>query len=142
MLKKPFSCHGCPAHEVGEGYVPGGGDTTAKIALVGQGPGKTEAWAGEPFVGPSGSMLDEWLRKAGIKRNKCWVDNVVRCWLPRNRAPRKGEVEHCTRVHLRQGLAKLENLKVVVPVGTVAIKHFMGPEAGESAVGAITRMEL
>lgn len=82
------------------------------------------------------------MREAGIKREETWVDNTVRCWLPKNRAPRKAEVQHCTRVYLRQDLAKLKELAVVVPVGTVAIKHFMGPEAGESAVGAITRREL
>jgi DNA polymerase len=142
MLEKPFTCRGCPAYDVGDGYVPGGGNLHAKIALVGQGPGKTEAWCGEPFVGPSGSMLNDWLAAAEIKRAKCWIDNVVRCWLPKNRAPRKDEIAHCTRVHLRPGLGKLEKLKVVVPVGTVAIKHFMGPEAGESAVGAITQVEL
>ena len=142
MLEKPFTCHGCPAREVGEGYVPGGGNPNASIALVGQGPGKTEAHLAEPFVGPSGNILNDWLAQAGIKRNKCYVDNVVRCWLPKNRAPRKAEVQHCTRVHLRPALGKLEKLKVVVPVGTVAIKHFMGPDATESAVGAVVRMEL
>ena len=142
MLDKPFTCRGCPAFDVGDGYVPGGGNPLAKIALVGQGPGKTEAHLGEPFVGPSGSMLEDWLREAEIKRKGCWVDNVVRCWLPGNRVPRKAEVAHCTRVHLRPALSKLEHLKVVVPVGTVAIKHFMGPDATESAVGAIVRMEL
>jgi DNA polymerase len=142
MLEKPLTCHGCPALEVGKGYVPGEGPATARIALVGQGPGKTEAWAGAPFVGPSGNMLDGWLREAGIKRSRCWVDNVVRCWMPGNRAPRKKEVEFCTAAHLRPQLKKLEKLKTVVPVGVVAIKHFMGPEGNDSAVGAVARGEL
>lgn len=140
MLPKPTSCQGCPAYQLGSGYVPGTGPQDAVLALVGQGPGEVEAHMGTPFSGPSGFRLDTWLASAKIIRSKIWVDNAVRCWLPDNREPTAQERTYCTTHHLWKQLASLPNLKVVVTVGTTATKAFL-PKAGEKTLGAAIPLE-
>ncbi len=50
--------------------------TPCKIALIGEAPGEREVARGQPFVGPSGSLLDAMLRTAEIVRDDCLVTNV------------------------------------------------------------------
>lgn len=118
---KPESCAGCPALTAGRSFVRATGPSSARIALVGQGPGEDEAWAGVPFVGRSGVTLSRWLARAGIDRTACHVSNVVWCWLPKNRPPSVAEVAHCER-HWQPPLQQLPDLRVVVPIGIPAIK--------------------
>lgn len=47
-----------------------------KIAIVGEAWGKEEAEVGQPFVGPSGRILNGMLRQVGIERSECLVTNV------------------------------------------------------------------
>lgn len=141
-LAKPSSCAGCPAYDLGKGYVPGRGPLGARIALLGQGPGEVEYHLGEPFVGPSGQLLDRQLARARLHRSELWVDNVVRCWLPRNRAPTQREADHCQRAHWGPALEQLAELKVLVTAGVAATKPFLGSKAGEATFGTVFQVEL
>ena len=47
-----------------------------KLAIVGEAPGFYEDQNREPFVGPSGSVLNHFLREAGIDRSECYITNV------------------------------------------------------------------
>ncbi len=60
--------------------VNGYGPTPSAICLIGQRPGKVEAYRGRPFVGPSGQMLDDYLLAASIDRAACYTTNVVRTY--------------------------------------------------------------
>lgn len=60
--------------------INGYGPTPAPICLIGQRPGKVEAYRGRPFVGPSGEMLSDYLLAAGIDKATCYVTNVVRTY--------------------------------------------------------------
>lgn len=144
MLPKPEACEGCPAQHVGLGYVPGEGPQEATIALVGQGPGKVEAHVGRPFVGPSGDKLrNGWLPRASINPHTCYIDNVVRCWLPGDREPTKRERDFCTRTYLYPTLARLPHLRVVVPLGAPAARALLGREKlVDGTVGAATLITL
>lgn len=53
------------------------GPADARIMLIGEAPGEKEEEVGLPFVGPSGRVLDGILRDAGIKRENCYITNVV-----------------------------------------------------------------
>src|SRR5712692_6236097 len=63
----------------GLGPVPGNGDPHARLVLVGEAPGETEARQGRPFVGAAGRLLDEALAKAGLARDEIWTTNTVKC---------------------------------------------------------------
>jgi DNA polymerase-1 len=67
--------------------VLGKGNPKADIMLVGEAPGMTEAYTGQPFVGNSGKCLDNILELAGLKRSDIYITNVCKCW------PCEGEVK-------------------------------------------------
>lgn len=59
-------------------YVPGNGNPTANIMLVGEAPGADEERSRQPFVGVAGHELDRMLHDAGIGRHDCFTTNVSR----------------------------------------------------------------
>jgi uracil-DNA glycosylase family 4 len=65
-------------------YIAGIGPLEPELMIIGEAPGKHEDEQGKPFVGPSGSILDDCLYKAGAKRNECYITNVVKYRPPMN----------------------------------------------------------
>lgn len=65
-------------------YVPGIGGYNPKLMIIGEAPGRYENEQMQPFVGPTGQMLNEYLYKAGISRNDCYLTNVVKYQPPFN----------------------------------------------------------
>ncbi len=59
-------------------YVPPSGSRNAKIAVVGEGPGRDELAALEPFVGDAGGKLDKILFAVGINRSECFLTNATK----------------------------------------------------------------
>jgi uracil-DNA glycosylase len=102
--------------------VPGEGDETAEVMLVGEAPGASEDKQGRPFVGRAGRFLDELLAEAGLDRASVFITNVVKARPPGNRDPRADEVEHWMPV-LEAQLA-LVAPRLVVPLGRHALAHF------------------
>src|SRR5215510_991816 len=73
-------------------YVPGTGPSSAKLAIIGIAPGIEEVKAGQPFVGPSGNLLKQDLKDAGISKEDCYVTNVFKHLLPDNEFKRYQEI--------------------------------------------------
>jgi len=73
--------------------VIGSGDLKAKIIFIGEAPGKKESQTGEPFCGASGKMLDNLLKSIKLDRNSVYITNVVKDRPPKNRDPKKQEIE-------------------------------------------------
>ena len=71
-------CRGCDLWAVGTQTVFGEGPRDADLMFVGEQPGDQEDRAGEPFVGPSGRLLDAALDAAGIDRARVYVTNAVK----------------------------------------------------------------
>jgi uracil-DNA glycosylase family 4 len=99
----------------------GEGNTGAKLMLIAQAPGENEDREGKMFIGPSGKVLDELLREAGISREEIYMTNLVKCMLPKYRKPKQDEIKICGS-YLDEEI-KLINPKVLVPLGYYAIKH-------------------
>jgi uracil-DNA glycosylase family 4 len=57
----------------------GQGSPTAELMFVGEGPGFHEDRRGQPFVGPSGQLLNRLLGEIGLRREDVYITNVVRC---------------------------------------------------------------
>jgi len=104
--------------------VNGVGPVDADVMLVGEAPGQTEDEVGKPFVGRSGSILDEALENAGFQRDEVRITNCVRCRPPENRDPYVGERERC-RGHLTNELRTVKP-EVVVPLGRIPVEEFVG----------------
>ena len=84
----------CPLAAGRTQVVFGVGDPQAELLFVGEGPGREEDLAGEPFVGRSGKLLDRlMLEEIGLTRDQCYIANVVKCRPPQNRNPAPDEIE-------------------------------------------------
>ena len=142
---KHHRCSGCPYETKGKGYVPGLGPADAKVALIGQGPGRDELAVGKPFVGAAGRRLDIQLSKAGIPRRLCWIDNVTRCRIVvrgQDVAPAKA-VEECKERHwLAELHAREASLDCVVAIGTAAARALVGSWYSDRAAGTVMEVEL
>jgi DNA polymerase len=118
------ACERCPELvESRSRIVNGVGPDDADVVFVGEGPGATEDEEGEPFVGRSGSVLDEALRDAGLSRRDVRITNCVRCRPPENRDPTTEELGNC-RAFLE---AELQSVgpDVVVTLGKVPSQHLL-----------------
>lgn len=107
--------------------VPGTFPAGADVLLVGEAPGAEEDLDGVPFVGRSGRLLDSLLVEAGLDRSRVAVANVLKCRPPRNRTPRRSEVERCRPWLVRQ--VELADPAVVVALGGTAAAWFLGTGA-------------
>jgi uracil-DNA glycosylase family 4 len=102
--------------------VPGAGNATAEVVIVGEAPGAAEDASGLPFVGNAGKLLDRLLEEAGLVRADVFVTNVVKARPPGNRDPRPDEVAH----HWPWLQAQLDVLRprLIVPLGRHALGRF------------------
>ncbi len=103
--------------------VNGTGPADADLVFVGEAPGANEDEQGEPFVGRSGSVLDDALRDEGLAREDVRITNCVRCRPPENRDPTTEEREHC-REYLEAELDLLAP-EVIVTLGKVPSEHLL-----------------
>ena len=117
-------CQGCPLADVGEGYCYGEGPEEATVLLLGEALGAEEARQARPFVGGAGRVLNMLLGKAGVKRSRLYVTNVVRCRPPGNRTPTEKEIRECGQRHNLHSL--LTKFNLVVPMGNVALYAVAG----------------
>lgn len=67
------------------------GDPESKLVILGEAPGAQEDEAGMPFVGPSGKLVNETLKKVGFAGDP-YITNVVLRRPPGNRTPTSDEV--------------------------------------------------
>ncbi len=104
--------------------VNGVGRADAELLFVGEGPGANEDKEGEPFVGRSGSVLDEALADAGVSRETVRITNCVRCRPPDNRDPHSEELSNC-REFLEREINAVDPT-VLVTLGKVPSEHLLG----------------
>jgi DNA polymerase len=117
-------CTDCPRLVDSRSQIVNGvGPTDAQLVFVGEGPGANEDEEGEPFVGRSGTVLDDALDNAGLAREAVRITNSVRCRPPENRDPRSGELDNCRR-HLATELAAVDPA-VVVALGKVPAQNLL-----------------
>jgi len=57
--------------------VKGEGPGDAQIVVVGEAPGDEEIRQGRPFCGTAGQFLDGMLVEAGIRREACYITNIL-----------------------------------------------------------------
>ena len=124
-LHEEIRTHGGCGFEICEAatnIVPGEGNPSAEVMLVGEAPGASEDKQGRPFVGRAGKLLDQLLEAAGLVRDDVFITNVVKARPPGNRDPKADEVAHYLP-WLEQQLALIAP-SVIIPVGRHALAHF------------------
>jgi len=130
-------CTRCPLHRGRTLAVPGEGPADADIMFVGEGPGFQEDQQGRPFVGPAGSLLNELLQQAGLRRERVFIANLVKCRPPGNREPTPDEVLAC-RDYLNAQIA-LINPSVICTLGRPALQTLVDPQASISREHGVPR---
>jgi DNA polymerase len=125
-------CRGCDLYRDATQAVMGSGEPDAALVLLGEQPGDREDVAGEPFVGPAGSVLDRALAEAGITPESTFVTNAVKHFRFERRgkqrihkSPSRGQVIACSPLLSAE-------LRAVRPRGVV----LLGGTAGKAVYGS------
>ena len=124
-------CQKCKLCKARKNIVFGTGNKTARIMFIGEGPGADEDMQGEPFVGKAGKLMNMAFDIVGIKREDVYIANIVKCRPPANRNPEDDEAEACLN-YLRNQVM-LVKPKIIVLLGSVALKNILGKEYGITA---------
>ena len=103
LARRGSVCTACALRTTRTNVVFGEGNAEAPLMLIGEGPGQNEDATGRPFVGRSGSLLDECLRENSILRKHVYICNVIRCRACmieagrlKNRPPTPDEANACS----------------------------------------------
>ncbi|MGD0894980.1 MAG: uracil-DNA glycosylase [Acidimicrobiales bacterium] len=129
LEREALCCVACPLAGSRTTVVFSAGDPGARLMFVGEGPGRDEDLAGEPFVGRSGRLLDRLIaEEIGLARGDCYIANVVKCRPPNNRDPLPDEVAACR--HFLAGQVDLVAPAVVVTLGNFAAHALLGSAEG------------
>jgi DNA polymerase len=123
------SCTACKLCEGRRQTVFGVGHERAHWMIVGEAPGEQEDKQGEPFVGPSGRLLDNMLRAIGLTRGaaeparQVYIANTVKCRPPGNRNPAPDELACCEPFLIRQ--VQLVQPKIILAMGRFAVQRLL-----------------
>jgi uracil-DNA glycosylase family 4 len=124
IASEVISCPLCKLSRSRINAVPGQGQLSSKIILIGEAPGKNEDEQGKPFVGAAGRVLNQALEKADIKKDEVFITNVVKCRPPGNRVPENDERSIC-RQYLYREISLIEP-KIICILGSTAYSSILG----------------
>lgn len=125
------NCSKCKLCTTRTNIVFGVGNKVAGIMMIGEGPGADEDKQGIPFVGRAGQLMNKAFEGIGINRDEIYIANIVKCRPPQNRVPEQDEAEACLD-YLRNQVV-LVNPKIIVLLGSTALKNILGKEYGITA---------
>jgi len=120
LRREVENCKKCPLWKTRKKPVFGEGPVDAEIMLIGLGPGYHENIEGRPFVGAAGKLLDKLLELAGLDRTEVYITNVMKCYLPENKANEE-EIEACTPYLDKQ--IEIIQPRIMVALGNVAAEY-------------------
>ena len=117
-------CKRCKLAPCRTNLVFGVGSPQARLAFVGEAPGRDEDLKGEPFVGRAGQLLTEIITKGmRLRREDVYICNVIKCRPPENRNPEPDEVASCEPFLIRQ--LELIKPEVIVALGKFAVQTLL-----------------
>jgi DNA polymerase len=117
-------CTRCALHKGRHKIVFADGSPTARLMFVGEGPGADEDAQGLPFVGRAGQLLNNMITAMGLKREECYIANVVKCRPPGNRTPEPEEANTCSPFLFKQ--IDVVRPQVLVALGATAATYLLG----------------
>ena len=114
------NCKKCDLWKGRNNAVFGEGNEDAAVMLIGLGPGYHENQQGRPFVGAGGKLLNKLLALAGLKREEVYIANIIKSYLPDNKAT-KEQIAACTPYLDKQ--IEIIKPKTIILLGNVAVKY-------------------
>ncbi|HLQ58535.1 MAG TPA: uracil-DNA glycosylase [Gemmatimonadales bacterium] len=126
------ACRKCKLCEARTNTVPGEGPATARLVVIGEGPGRTEDETGRPFVGRAGELLTKILEAIKLPRDQVFICNVVKCRPPENRLPQYDEIAACLPFLYRQ--IELVKPTVILAMGGTAAQSLLNTKQSLGAL--------
>jgi uracil-DNA glycosylase family 4 len=136
LSAKEVGCEFCPLNTVPGIHKVIGTVHGRDVFIWGMAPGPDENREGREFIGKSGKLLWQELKRVGISREMCDVQNVVRCYPAdrdedeypalKMRNPTAEEI-HCCSIYTKRALEK-QQAKVHLVFGEIAAKALLGSE--------------
>jgi len=126
-----INCKKCKLCSNRKNIVFGIGKKDTDLMFIGEGPGADEDEQGIPFVGKAGKLMNMAFDGVGINREDVYIANIVKCRPPSNRNPEDDEAIACLN-YLRNQVM-LVKPKIIVLLGSVALKNILGKEYGITA---------
>lgn len=120
-------------------YVPGYGSATAKMIIVGEAPGEMEEKQLQPLVGPTGMMVQEMVKNAGMSWDSVYRTNVVKVRPPGNDITRLKELGKSIDDYIDQLWAEINAIKpnIVLALGNTALEALTGERGIQKWRGSI-----
>ena len=132
LEKSILECKKCRLCTNRTNIVFGQGNKKARLMFIGEGPGADEDKQGIPFVGKAGQLMNNAFQALEINREDVYIANRVKCRPPSNRVPEDDEVQTCLN-YLRNQVILIKP-KIIVLLGSTALKNILGKEYGITAV--------
>ena len=132
LEKSILDCKKCRLCTNRTNIVFGQGNKKARLMFIGEGPGADEDKQGIPFVGKAGQLMNNAFQALEINREDVYIANIVKCRPPSNRVPEDDEGQTCLN-YLRNQVILIKP-KIIVLLGSTALKNILGKEYGITAV--------
>jgi DNA polymerase len=140
-------CQKCNIAKYVRNRVFGDGNVKSKIVLVGEAPGMDEDKRGRVFVGNAGQILRKCLLAAGLKPERLFIANILKCHPPEtldppsgNRTPSVKEMINCVPFLKRQ--LDIIDPKIIVALGNTAGSGLLRPEIKKVTVTSMFGQEF
>jgi DNA polymerase len=114
-------CSKCILSSTRNNIVFGSGNISSRLFFIGEAPGAQEDKQGTPFVGRAGKLFDSLLSSINLNRNDVYVANILKCRPPKNRNPKRNEIQQCTP-YLKQQLHIIQP-DIISSMGNFATKY-------------------
>jgi DNA polymerase len=121
LTKTISQCSKCTLSISRNNVVIGSGKISSQLFFIGEAPGAQEDKHGIPFVGRAGKLFDTLLSSIDLNRTDVYVANILKCRPPKNRNPKRNEIQHCTS-YLEQQI-KIIQPSIISPMGNFATKY-------------------
>jgi uracil-DNA glycosylase family 4 len=109
-----FSCAGCGTSQV----VGAIGPEKSPLLIIGSAPGEDEIKAGLPFVGRTGNVLKNELRRAGLDFHAFRICNLWQHML--------NDKKECQQAGAEAAIKEAKGRSVILLIGAEAVKFFTG----------------
>ena len=123
-----MGCKNCKLSNNRKNIVLGYGNKNADIMFIGDGPGVEEDFQGNPFVGKAGQLMNKAFEGLGINKSDLYITNILKCKMDYNKVPEDEEYQTCLN-YLRNQVILIKP-KIIVLLGSVALKNILGKEYG------------
>lgn len=127
LTEQVKACKRCDVRKECKAPVPGEGDPSALVMLIGESPGGNEDRQGRPFVGYAGYELNGYLQDfAKLNRSQTYITNLIKCHPRADRSPAPEEIRNCWD-YLMQEISAIKPT-IIATLGKEATQALLGPD--------------